>query len=122
MKLIRLLTAILPLAFLTWGCYYDDEETLYPQTACDTSNITYSLTVNPVLQSNCSQCHNSVSPSGGIDLASYDAVVAAVNTGRVLGAINHETGYSPMPKNADKLGDCQIAQVTKWIDLGMPNN
>jgi hypothetical protein len=122
MKLIRLLTAVLPLAFLAWGCYYDKEESLYPQTSCDTSNVTFSGTVQPILQSNCSQCHNSVSPSSGIDLTSYDAVVAAVNTGRLLGAINHETGYIWMPQNADKLGDCQITQITIWIGAGMPKN
>jgi hypothetical protein len=122
MKMIRILTAALPLAFLAWGCYYDNEEYLYPQIACDTSNVTFSLTVKPIFQSSCTQCHNNVSPSGNIDLSSYESVVAAVGTGRLLGSINQQAGYSPMPKNADKLGTCPITQITKWINTGMPNN
>ena len=69
-----------------------------------------------------SQCHNSVSPSASIDLSSYDGIVAAVNTGRLLGAINQESGYSPMPKNSDKLSACFISQISIWINNGMPNN
>jgi hypothetical protein len=122
MRLFKLLTAVLPLAFLACGCYYDNEEYLYLQVSCDTSTVTFSLTVKPILQSNCTQCHNNVSPSGSIDLSTYEGVAAAVNSGRLLGAISHEAGYSPMPKNADKLGSCPILQITVWINMGIPNN
>ena len=122
MKRLRSLIIIFALGALTWGCYYDNEEYLYPQTACDTTNVTFSATVGPIFQSNCTQCHNNVSPSGNIDLSSYDGAVAAVNTGRLLGAINHEQGYSWMPKNADQLSPCTITQITIWINAGTPNN
>jgi hypothetical protein len=122
MKLMRMLTAIFAILLLTWGCYYDHEEVLYPATACDTTNITFSQTIKPIFGSQCTQCHNSVSPSANYDLSNYDGVVACVNAGRILGAINHLTGYSPMPKNGNQLPSCQITQITIWINAGMPNN
>lgn len=122
MKPTALLITFLGTLLLATGCYYDNEEDLYPQTACDTANITFSATVYPIFQSSCSQCHNNVSPSASIDLSSYDGIVAAVNTGRLLGAINQESGFSPMPKNSDKLSACFISQISIWINNGMPNN
>jgi hypothetical protein len=31
-------------------------------------------------------------------------------------------GYSAMPKGGNKLADCQITQVQKWIQAGALNN
>lgn len=36
--------------------------------------------------------------------------------------ITHSNGYSAMPKNGNKLSQCNIAQFKRWIDQGMPNN
>lgn len=92
------------------------------QTDCDTTNITFSATIFPVIQNSCLGCHSGAAPSGGIRLESHADVVAQVNSGRLLGAIRHEQGYSPMPQNGAKLSDCDITQFEKWIENGAPNN
>ena len=104
------------------ACTYDDEETLYPDSYCDTVNVSYSGTIQPIFQSSCTVCHNDISLAGGYDFTTYDGVVASVNAGRLPGAINHETGFIPMPQGADKLSDCKITQITIWIGQGMPDN
>ena len=89
---------------------------------CDTTNVTFSGSVWPTIELNCLGCHSGAEPSGNILLTDYNAVVVQANNGRLFGAINHENGFAPMPKNAPKLTNCKIDQVKIWIENGTPNN
>jgi hypothetical protein len=122
MKFIKFLfvPAFLALAFT--GCYYDNEQALYPGTKCDTANVTFSGSVAPVFNAYCITCHNNVSPSNNIDLSTYQGAVAAVNTGRLVGAITWAPGYFQMPKGGSQLSQCDISKIEVWIKAGMPNN
>ncbi|MEZ5046544.1 MAG: hypothetical protein R2831_06090 [Chitinophagaceae bacterium] len=92
-------------------------------TDCDTSGtMTYTNHIAPILQTNCNGCHNASNPSAGIDVSTYNSLSIIVNNGKLNGAINHLSGFSPMPKNAQKMSDCNIAKITKWINNGAPNN
>ncbi len=104
------------------GCYYDKEEILYPDSACDTSAVSYSTSVLPVLSANCNGCHGGATPSAGIRLDLYTGVKQQADNGRLLGSISHNPIFSPMPKNGNKLSDCNIAKVRKWIAGGALNN
>jgi mono/diheme cytochrome c family protein len=117
-----LIPALVLLMFSTPGCYYDKAEVLYPSTACDTANVTFGASVTPVLSSNCVACHGGASPSAGIRLDTYAGVKLQADNGRLLGAITHGTSFSPMPKNANKLSDCNIAKIRLWIAAGALNN
>ena len=122
MKLIILISVAFSLLVMTWGCTYNNEEDLYPQTGCDTLNITFTNTINPIFEARCIVCHSGQNPPAGHDFTTYDGIVGAVNEGHLLPAIKHEIGYIPMPKDSDPLTDCQISQISKWIDMGMPQN
>ncbi len=89
---------------------------------CDTTNVTFSGNVWPMIEMNCYGCHSGAQPSGNISLADYNAVVLQANNGNLFGAINHDSGFQPMPKNAPKLSDCKIEYVKIWIEDGTPNN
>lgn len=89
---------------------------------CDTSNVTYAVSIKPIIATNCQGCHSGTAASAGIDLSTYNGVKAKISDGRLWGAINHYTGFSPMPKNAAKLSDCDIAKMRKWINGGSLNN
>ena len=105
------------------SCYYDNVEELYPQTQpCDTTSITFSGNVLPILEANCISCHGGAAPAGNINLETYDDIVAAVNNGGLMGTIRHESNWSPMPKNGAKLDDCTITKLEIWIVDGTPNN
>lgn len=108
------------------SCYYDSEEDLYPisfNAACDTTNITYSGAVKPILDLNCaySGCHAEVGAAAGINLATHAGVVA-YSSANLLSSINHDGNASPMPKNGNKLSDCDIQKITLWVQNGQPNN
>lgn len=92
------------------------------QVACDTTNLTYSADIQPILQTYCNSCHSGSAPSGNLDYSTYNGVVATVNDNTLLGSITHTYGYSPMPQGAGKLSNCNIALIQAWIHAGAPNN
>ncbi len=112
---------------IAYGCYYDNEEYLYPQldTTCDTADVAFSSSVKPVLEQNCLSCHsnNTASSLGGnIKLEDYQDVRLRADNGSLLGTISHESGYSPMPKGASRLNNCKISIIKIWISSGAPDN
>lgn len=98
-----------------------------PPPACDLSNVTFSATIWPIINTNCVSCHSGASPNGGVRLESYATIVVQASIpvgsyGSLYGAITHNSGNNNMPQNADKLSDCNISKIKTWIDAGMPNN
>jgi mono/diheme cytochrome c family protein len=104
------------------SCYYDKSDLLYPDTACDTTSVTYSTSVLPLLSSNCITCHGGNTPSAAIRLDTYAGVKQQVDNGRLWGAVSHSPNYSPMPKNSNKLSTCNLEKIRIWIAAGAPNN
>ena len=90
--------------------------------SCDTTVFTYSGAVKPIMDNKCAGCHNPSNLGGNIDVSTFAAVRVVALNGKLYGSIAHQTGYSPMPKNAAKLSDCEIRQVQKWITAGSQNN
>jgi hypothetical protein len=90
--------------------------------SCDTTNVSFSATVSPIIQTYCVGCHNATLASGGIQLANHTQVAAVASSGMLYGAIAHQPGYSAMPQGGAKLDNCKISQIKKWIDDGTPNN
>ncbi|MBN2350131.1 MAG: hypothetical protein JXJ22_14930 [Bacteroidales bacterium] len=109
------------------GCYYDSEEYLFPQldSQCDTTSVTYAVTVQPIMQQYCYRCHNNTNaPSSGanIRLEDYSDVATRAGNGSLYGSIAHQSGFSPMPKGGGQLDNCSLNQIKSWIDSGYPNN
>jgi len=109
------------------GCYYDNEEKLYPEisTTCDLGNVTFTATVKPILQASCLACHSNskaANSGGGIKLENYADVQIHAKNGKLMGTIKHLSGYQEMPLGGGKLTDCEINQMQKWIDNGILNN
>lgn len=89
---------------------------------CDTTNVTFSGQIFPLIQNSCLGCHSGASPSGGLLLTNHSQIASASISGNLMGSIRHENGYSPMPKNGAQLNECTITQFEKWIENGTPNN
>jgi cytochrome c5 len=89
--------------------------------ACDTTTVTYSTTIVPILQSNCTGCHSGNNPSGGIKLDNYASVSTVVANKKLIGSITQSTGYWAMPPNG-KLSDCNIGKIKAWVYRGALNN
>jgi hypothetical protein len=119
------LAFIVMFLFFTVSCYYDNEESLYPVvgSSCDTTNVTFTGKIVPMLSNNCLSCHSNATAPGsgnGIALENYADVKARATA--ITGSINHTGSYSPMPKNSGKLNACLITQFDIWVRNGAPNN
>jgi hypothetical protein len=90
----------------------DDED-------CNTKGLTYNKDIKTLI-SGCASasCHASGSNVGS--LSNYTDTKAFVAFGRILGAVKHSTGFSPMPKGGTKWSDCNISKLEAWINAGMP--
>ncbi len=115
------------IAFALTGCYNDKLDQLYPNpgvVVCDTTNVTFATTIQPILNANCnnSGCHDAGTASSGYDLTTHAGAMLAANNDRLLGCINWSSGFSMMPKNLPKLQQCDIDKITSWVNHGAPNN
>ena len=114
--------AFLAFVIIIGSCYYDSEESLYPViTPCDTTNVTYSKSIVPLIRNNC-DCHSNLlanSQGGKVRLEDYPDVYS--NRTLVLTSIKHTSAY-PMPKFSPKLDTCLIRQVEIWINNKALNN
>ena len=118
----KTITLLLLLFFLA-GCYYDNEEELYPTTNCDTSDMSYSSNILPILQNySCISCHSNANPQGSVDLEGYNDVTTWVNNEKLLKSIQHAPDASNMPKSQAKMAECDINIIEAWITNGAPNN
>ena len=122
MKVFKLFVISLMIVMLQ-GCYYDVEEELYPfEGACDTLTVTYTATVKPILDANCIVCHSTASNQGNVILDSHAKAKQYAESGQLLGAIRHDPGFSPMPQGGNKLNNCNILKIQKWVSEGAQNN
>ncbi len=102
------------------ACSSDSEDEVAPD--CDLDNVTYSGTIAPIMQQHCNSCHSAAAPQAGVVTANYEGLRAIALDGRLLGSVNHEQGFSPMPKNMPQLDECPRDQIAAWIDAGAPEN
>lgn len=92
---------------------------------CDSTSFKYSTNISVIMSTYCTGnnlCHSGPAPISTLNLTSYIGVKQVAVNGRLVGAVTHEGGYEPMPKNLNKLSDCAITQIKKWVAAGSPNN
>jgi len=122
-RIIKIIILLVISTTFLQSCYYDNEEELYPVVGdCDTTNVTYSNTIAIIMEESCNSCHNTGFPQGNIITDNYDVVKVIADNGKLWGAVNHEGGFAPMPKNLPKLNDCDLKKIKTWIDDGAIND
>lgn len=124
--------ALLPVMvmLLVAGCYNDKADLLYPEptqpggNTCDTASMSYATHIKPITDQYCAtaSCHNGSVNAGGYNMSSYAGLKLTVTNNRLLGAINHQSGFSIMPQGMSKLSDCNINKITAWVNQGALDN
>lgn len=95
---------------------------LHCDAGCDTSNVTYSGTIAPIMTNYCNGCHGGTNPSANIDLTNWTGVSSSAADGSLYGSVIHDPTWSAMPKNSAMLPQCKIDQIRIWVNAGAPNN
>lgn len=99
------------------ACTKDTTTTSY---SCTGITPTYTTDIKPIYDSYraSSGCHGS-NGAAGIKLNTYSNCMSA-NDSRILGSIEHTSGYNAMPQGSGKLSDTQIQKIYCWIQNGKP--
>ncbi len=89
-------------------------------TSCDSSGtVSFSAKIWPLINSGCTGCHGY---GRNTQLTAYNDVKVQVDNGKLSGALNHKSGFLPMPQGGAKWTDCQLNMLDRWIADGAPNN
>lgn len=118
MKIYSILLLIV-IGLLNFSCKKDITAVPIPPECADT--ISYSNTVQPLIDENCttSGCHDA-SSAGGYTFMTYTDV--NTNADAIYSAIKHEGIFTDMPLGSPKLTDSLIQQVNCWIAQGKLEN
>lgn len=119
-KAINHALALSSLIIILQACAYKKEVAEAPCVL--EATVSFSTKVAPVIQSNCFQCHNNNFKLGNVTLEGHDNIKKVAASGKLFNVINHSAGFAKMPKNGNKLDECTIATIKKWIDNGTPDN
>lgn len=106
------------------GCRHQQDDAIVPELLpCDTSAVTYSGSVVPILLSRCALpgCHVAGGNGTG-DFTTYAGVFSQVQNGNMVPALQRTTGAIPMPPDGSRIPDCDIATIVAWVNAGAPNN
>ena len=124
-NLVRLAAVILLFSFTLSGCYYDKESELYPSTTCgDTTNVTYSQSISPIMTANCNVCHSTALATNGVVTDNYKSLKYYGNNGMLWVDVNWEgAAQTHMPSGSlTKLSTCDLVKIKKWVDAQCPDN
>jgi uncharacterized membrane protein len=88
------------------------------EVVCETTNVTFTGHIQPLIDQKCVNCHSGNTPSGGVNLSTHEGVETVALNGRLMGAVTHATGFTAMPFGGQKLADCQIEMIRTWINNG----
>lgn len=120
-KIALVITCLLVVTtvLLNQGCYYDNEEELYPYEFCDSlDNVTYTSHIEQITKTNCaiSGCHTGTSPGGGLFLDTYQQVQTIGEDGRMS---TRALVMQDMPPSGP-LSACEMEAIQQWINNGTP--
>jgi mono/diheme cytochrome c family protein len=89
---------------------------------CDTSSVTYTNNILPILQSYCYACHSNSNKafSNDISLDGYDNAKGWADLGYLVGNVRHDAGFTGMPYGKPKLSACEINTIVAWVNQGGP--
>lgn len=91
---------------------------------CDTLNVHFAASIQPIMTLQCTGCHSAVSPGGNIRLTNYAEIKAQVDNGKLWGSVSHAPGYvgMPYPAGSALMAPCKLDQIRIWIENGAPND
>ncbi|MGB1040294.1 MAG: hypothetical protein ACPGVD_05435 [Flavobacteriales bacterium] len=121
MKKILIVTAVSSLTL--FSCKKEKAEEPKPTTPTPIS-VSFATDIQPIFVASCGtggSCHGSTSATDGKVFETH-AGASAVPGSTIKGSINHDSGFSNMPKSSSKLSSDKISKIEAWIDGGMKND
>lgn len=90
--------------------------------SCDTSVVTYSGTILPLIELKCQGCHSGGEPEAELPLTTYSEISALALGGGLMSSVTGTNGATLMPLGGNLLPQCERDQIEIWINDGAPEN
>ncbi len=101
------------------SCYYDNEESLYPnESSCYSPDVSFSLDIKPMIDAKCATAGCHVSGTGRVVLTSFQSIKNIAVDGQLE---NRVLIQRDMPPSAP-LSRCDQEKLQAWLDNGATNN
>lgn len=117
--LLQVLSIVMLLSTFVAGCYYDNEEQLYPSNTTDCGKVSGTFTnVKSIIAGKCATagCHNAAGRAGNTVLETYDQIRSGASL------INQRVIIEKTMPPGAPLSAAEIAVLKCWISSGTPNN
>jgi mono/diheme cytochrome c family protein len=92
-------------------------------------SVSFANDVMPILQSRCLNCHGGERVEAGLNMGSYEEILAGSENGTVIvpgdaanSLLVELVTNQKMPKRGPKLTPPQMQLITDWVNSGAPNN
>ncbi len=99
------------------------------QLLAQTSGVSFTKDILPILQSRCVNCHGGERVSNGLSMKTYTDLMSGSQNGPVVTPGNaadstmiQMIAEQKMPKNGPKLTPSQVQTITDWVNQGALNN
>lgn len=118
MNKVKIAGLIIGISLLT-ACYKDKEDLLYGSVQCETTSVSFSVDIMPILSTSCATvgCHVQGGSGNGL-FENYNQVKAKIDNGSFQQRVTVQRDMPP----STPLTDCQIKHIEQWILDGSLNN
>jgi mono/diheme cytochrome c family protein len=93
------------------------------------AGVSYSTNIKPIFEGGCTECHGGGQTKAGLDMTTYDGLIAGSFNGAVIVPGNSTESLlvqlvseGKMPKRGAKLTPEQVQVISDWISAGALNN
>ncbi len=98
-------------------------------SSASTGEVSFSKDIMPIFESRCINCHGGQRVSEGLNMKTYDQLIAGSSNGPVLSAGDATNSLmvqlieqGKMPKRGPKVTPDQLQLIVDWINAGAQNN
>jgi len=93
------------------------------------SEVSFTNNIMPIFERSCIECHGGEKTKEGLDLKTYESLMAGSFNGSVIEAGNAQNSFlveqivnGEMPKRGAKLSKMEIQIIIDWVNAGALNN
>lgn len=99
------------------SCYYDNEVDQYGVAICDTTGISFSQDIMPIINANCISCHVQGGQQESSPFTSYQEIKNYSSA--MMERVNGVGGIMPP---SGPISECNQSKIEAWVKAGAPNN
>lgn len=104
--------------FAPTACYYDNEVEQYGVSICDTTTLSFSQDIQPIINASCISCHSPGGERESAPFTTYDEIKLYAD-GPIVERIS---GIGSIMPPSGAISNCNQLKIKAWVNAGAPNN